>query len=338
MADALANLRAGLIVTRTPLRVSFAGGGTDLAEFYEREAGAVLSTTIDKYVYVTVRPHGELFPERYRINYSETEQTWTVDTIKNDIIRECLRLLQIDTRLYISVVADLPASSGLGSSSSFAVGLLNALHTYKGERVSAIQLAQEACAVEIDILKHPIGKQDQYAAAFGGLNFFSFVPGGGVTIEPQRFPEGGPSAMFRSLMMFWTGITREANSVLVEQRRNTDSKMEELTRMRDHAVQLRSMLASPFRSCELGKLLDETWQLKRGLASTVSNDKSDNWYRRAKAAGASGGKILGAGAGGFLLLAVEPADQQSVRAALSDLQEITAGYEAQGSSLLLPSV
>jgi D-glycero-alpha-D-manno-heptose-7-phosphate kinase len=338
MADTLANLRAGLIVTRTPLRVSFAGGGTDLKEFYERQAGAVLSTTVDKYVYVTVRPHGTLFPERFRINYSETEQTAGVDAIKNDIIRESLKLLEIDSRLYISVVSDLPASSGLGSSSSFAVGLLNALHTYKGERVSAIQLAQEACTVEIDLLRHPIGKQDQYAAAFGGLNFFSFVPGGGVTIEPQRFPGGSPSAMFRSLMMFWTGITRDANSVLVEQKKNTDSKMEELTRMRDHALELRAMLAREFRARDLGRLLDETWQLKRGLASTVSNERIDGWYQRARAAGASGGKILGAGAGGFLLLVVEPPDQQAVREALSDLNEIVAGYEAQGSSLLLPSV
>src|SRR6185503_1573048 len=144
--------------------------------------GAVLSTTIDKYVYVTVRPHGKLFPEKFRINYSETEQTGSVDAIKNDIIRESLRLLGIDTRLYISVVSDLPAASGLGSSSSFAVGLLNALHTYKGERASAGQLAQEACRVEIDVLKHPIGKQDQYAAAFGALNLFSFATDGRVTI------------------------------------------------------------------------------------------------------------------------------------------------------------
>ncbi len=338
MADTLANLRAGLIVTRTPVRVSFVGGGTDLKEFYDQEPGAVLSTTIDKYVYVTVRPHGKLFAEKFRINYSETEQTASIDAIKNDIIRECLRLLEIDTRLYISVVSDLPAASGLGSSSSFAVGLLNALHTYKGERVSASQLAQEACFVEIDVLKHPIGKQDQYAAAFGGLNFFSFAPGGGVTIEPQRLPQGDPSALFSCLMMFWTGITREANSVLVEQKRNTDSKRKELARMRDHAVQMRTMLSGEFRTCELGKLLDETWQLKRGLASTVSSDQIDGWYQRARTAGASGGKILGAGAGGFLLLVVEPPNQQSVREALSELNEIVAGYEAQGSSLLLPSV
>jgi D-glycero-alpha-D-manno-heptose-7-phosphate kinase len=338
MSDALTSLRAGLIVTRTPLRVSFAGGGTDLKEFYDRQGGAVLSTTIDKYVYVTVRPHGELFPERFRINYSETEQTASVDAIKNDIIRECLTLLEIESRLYISVVSDIPAFSGLGSSSSFAVGLLNALHTYKGERVSAIQLAQEACHVEIDVLKHPIGKQDQYAAAFGGLNFFSFVPGGGVTIEPQRFPQDGPSAFFRYLMMFWTGITREAHSVLVEQQKNTGSKVTELARMRDHAVQLRNMLSGEFRTCEFGKLLDETWQLKRGLASTISNERIDGWYQKARNAGAVGGKILGAGAGGFLLLVVEPSNRQSVREALSDLNEIVTGYEAQGSSLLLPSV
>jgi len=337
MGDSLTSARAGLIVTRTPLRISFAGGGTDLPEFYEREAGAVLSTTIDKYVYVTVRTHGELFAEKYRINYSETETTTSVDSIRNDIIRECLRLLKIEMRLYISVVADLPAASGLGSSSSFAVGLLNALHTYKGERVSAIELAQEACHIEIDVLKHPIGKQDQYAAAFGGLNYFSFAPGGGVTIEPQRFPEGGSNLVFSHLMMFWTGIMREANSVLTEQKQNTPSKMEQLIQMRKHAAQLRTMIQGSFRHCDFGRVLDETWQLKRTLASTITNSKIDGWYEKARAAGAVGGKLLGAGAGGFLLLMVDPGHQASVRAALADLKEVVAGYESRGSSLLLPS-
>jgi D-glycero-alpha-D-manno-heptose-7-phosphate kinase len=337
MDDNLRALRAGLIVTRTPLRVSFVGGGTDLADFYTRETGAVLSTTIDKYVYVTVRRHGELFPEKFRINYSETEQTGAIDEIKNDIIRESLRLLGIDTRLYISVVSDLPAASGLGSSSSFAVGLLNALHTYIGNRVSAIQLAQEACRVEIELLKHPIGKQDQYAAAFGGLNFFSFSSDGDVTIEPQRFPKGAPSRFFDHLMMFWTGIMRDANSVLLEQKEKTTSNLSQLRTMRDHARKLREMLKTEFQPCELGKLLDETWKLKRTLASTVSNARIDGWYEKALQAGARGGKLLGAGAGGFLLLVVDPVNRSSVRAALSELSEIAMGYESHGSSLLLPS-
>src|SRR5215204_4405554 len=164
----------GVIVTRTPLRVSFAGGGTDLPEFYRFDDGAVFSTAIDKYVYVTVKRHSELFYEPIRINYSKTEQVNELSEIENGIARECLRLLEIEPPIYISTVADAPASSGLGGSSSFAVGLLNALHAYRGERVSAGQLADEACHIEIKVLGEPIGKQDQYAAAFGGLNFLRF--------------------------------------------------------------------------------------------------------------------------------------------------------------------
>ncbi|HYR89064.1 MAG TPA: GHMP kinase [Terriglobia bacterium] len=337
MVDSLGNLRSGLIVTRTPLRISFAGGGTDLPDFYERQTGAVLSTTINKYVYVTVRRHGDLFPEKYRLNYSETEQALTLDEIKNDIIRECLHLLRIDGPLYVSVVADLPAASGLGSSSSFAVGLLNALHTYRGERVSALQLAQEACQIEIDVLKHPIGKQDQYAAAFGGLNFYTFLTGGSVTIEPHRIPDDAPMRLFSYLMVFWTNIQRDANKVLQEQKENTSSIMEHLIQIRDHAIQLREMMHGRFKPTDFGSVLDATWHCKRRLAKTISNDRIDAWYEKAKAAGAIGGKLLGAGAGGFILLIVEPHRQNDVRNALSDLTEIEIGYESRGSSLLLPS-
>src|SRR5437899_522903 len=175
-----------IVVTRTPLRVSFAGGGTDLADFYERDYGAVFSTAIDKYIFVTVKRHHELFNEPIRINYSSTELVDSLDHIRNNIAREALRLLKIDPPIYISTVGDVPASTGLASSSSFAVGLLNALHAYRGERVSPGQLAEEATKIEIDVLKEPIGKQDQYAVAFGGLNFFRFNPGGAVVVEPVR--------------------------------------------------------------------------------------------------------------------------------------------------------
>jgi D-glycero-alpha-D-manno-heptose-7-phosphate kinase len=337
MVESLARIRSGLIVTRTPLRISFAGGGTDLSDFYDVQPGAVLSTTINKFVYVTLRQHGELFPEKYRINYSETEQTSRLDEIQNDITRECLRLLEIGDRLYISVVGDLPASSGLGSSSSFAVGLLHALHIYRGERVSPVQLAQEACQIEIDILGHPIGKQDQYAAAFGGLNFFSFLSDGGVTIEPYRLPEDSFKKLFSHLMMFWTGIQRDAAAVLREQKRNTESKMELLGSMRDQASQLRMMMNGDFDPAAFGQVLDSTWKLKRQLASTITSDEIDMWYETARVAGAFGGKLLGAGGGGFLLFIVPPAHQDDVREALSDLTDVPAGYESHGTSLLLPS-
>ena len=323
-----------LIVTRTPLRLSFAGGGTDLADFYQTNHGAVLSTSIDKYLYVTLKPHGQLFNEKYRLNYSETEQVQTLDSVKNDIARECLRLLAVDPPIYISTVSDLPANSGLGSSSSFAVGLLNALHAFRGERVSAGQLAEEAAHVEIDVLKRPIGKQDHYAAAFGGLNYFCFWPDGRVTLEPQQPPNGYLNNLFDHLLMFSTAIWRDASSVLTEQKQNSSTNVTQLLAMRDHAQRLCSAVQNGFKPEEFGTVMHATWQLKRQLASGISNDRIDEWYQRAKEAGAWGGKLCGAGGGGFLVFVAAPERHQAVRQALSDLDEVSVAYEAQGSRVL----
>lgn len=326
-----------LVVTRTPLRVSFAGGGTDLPDFYEREYGAVLSTAIDKYIYVTVKKHGDLFDEPIRLNYSKTEQVQQIEEIQNDIARECLRFMKIDPPIYISTVADLPASTGLGGSSSFAVGLLNALHAFRGERVSAGQLAEEASYIEINVLKQPIGKQDQYAAAFGGVNFFCFNPGGSVTVEPQRVSNGWLDDLFDHVMMFWTGLSRDSSSVLLEQKTNTPSKMDFLLRMRGHAHELQLALGNGrCGPVELGRVLDESWHLKRQLASSITNTQIDAWYRVGMESGAEGGKICGAGGGGFLLFIVRPEQQDTVRRSLSNLTEITIRHEVHGSRLLLP--
>ena len=325
-----------MIITRTPLRVSFAGGGTDLPVFYEREYGAVFSTAINKYVYVTAKRHGELFNEPIRLNYSETELVERVGDIENSIARECLRLLEIQPPIYVSVVADLPSASGLGSSSSFAVGLLNAFHAYKGERVSAGQLAEEAAHVEIDVLKRPMGKQDHYAAAYGGLNYFCFLPDGSVTVEPQRLPSRALDDLFTHIMMFWTNLTRDSSSVLSEQQHNTEHKMDDLLAMRGHALQLKALAPDGFDPIEFGRVLDDTWQLKRQLASSITNNRIDTWYRKAMDAGALGGKLCGAGGGGFLLFIVPPERRAAVRETLSELREIAVGYEAQGSRLLFP--
>lgn len=330
--------RPGLVVTRTPLRVSFAGGGTDLPSFYEREYGAVLSTTIDKYLYVTVKRHGGLFNEAFRLNYSQTEQVAQLDEIKNNIARECLRLLQIEPPVYISTVADLPEFSGLGSSSSFAVGLLNALHAFRGERVSAGGLAEEASHVEISVLQRPIGKQDHYAAAFGGLNFFRFQADGGVTVEPQRIASNAVERLFEHLMMFWTGIRRDATVILSEQQRNTPQKLDLLQAMREHAQQLQGLLRNGFDPLEFGRIMDQSWQLKRGLASTITNPRIDAWYEQAKSIGAVGGKLCGAGGGGFLLFVMPPARRAAVQQALRELTEVSIRYEAQGARVLLPFV
>ncbi len=329
--------RPGVVLTRTPLRVSFAGGGTDLADFYERDYGAVLSTAIDKYIYVTVKPHGAVFDEKYRITYSKSESVSTIDEVQNNIARECLRFLQIDPPIYIATVGDLPASTGLGGSSSFAVGLLNALHAFRGERVSAGQLAEEACSIEIDVLKEPIGKQDQYAAAFGGLNFLRFNPGGGVTVEPVRVRNGALKELFSHIMIFWTGHQRDTNQVLSEQKANTARKLDDLFRMREHAHRLHSLICNGhFDTDAFGGVLNETWQAKRQLAHTITNQTIDQWYQRALDAGACGGKICGAGGGGFLLILAKSERQDAVRQALHDLKEVPISYEVHGSQVMLP--
>lgn len=326
-----------LIVTRTPLRISLAGGGTDLAAFYERDYGAVFSTAISNYIYVTVKPHSPLFNEPIRLNYSKSEEVDRIDELENDIARECLRFMEIEPPIYISTVGDHPASSGLGSSSAFAVGLLNALHAYRGERVTDGQLAEEASHIEIDVLGEPIGKQDQYAAAFGGVNFFRFNPGGGVTVEPLQPSQGSLVTLFEHMLMFWTGHQRPAGTVLAEQKKNTASKLESLLAMRGHARELHDLMSNGSIDPGLvGQILDRGWQLKRSLASAITNDSIDGWYQRALEAGASGGKLCGAGGGGCILFVVEPERQDAVREALRDLVEVPVGYEVHGSRVLIP--
>lgn len=333
----MASHQDGVIMTRTPLRVSFAGGGTDLAEFYEREPGAVFSTAIDKYIYVTIKRHGSVFNEAIRLNYSKSEQVQHVDEIENDIARECLRFLAIEPPIYVSTVADLPASTGLGGSSSFAVGLLNALHAFRGERVSAGQLAEEAAHIEIDVLRQPIGKQDQYAAAYGGLNCFSFKAGGAVSVEPQRLHNGGLQALFGSILFFWTGHQRDSSSVLTEQKANTENQLQALLCMRGHARALQELMGNGAVDVgQFGRILHESWGLKRSLASKISNQDIDHWYEAAMAAGAAGGKLCGAGGGGFLLFVVKPERQNAVRRALASLVEVPVAPEAHGSQVCAP--
>ncbi|HET9717866.1 MAG TPA: GHMP kinase [Pseudolabrys sp.] len=330
--------KANIVVTRTPLRISFAGGGTDLPDFYEVEEGAVLSAAVDKYVFVTVKRHSEIFNEPIRINYSRTEQVNAVSEIENNIARECLKLLDIGPPIFISTVADVPASTGMGGSSAFAVGLLNALHAYRGERVTAGQLAEEACYIERDVLKEPIGKQDQYAAAFGGLNLLRFGRGGRVTVEPQAAVNGSVAYLFSNLMMFWTGHQRSAASVLNEQRSNTSRNLEVLRHMRDSAYEMRALCSgTQIDLTELGQAFHRGWLMKRGLASGITTSEIDRHYARAIEAGAEGGRLCGAGGGGFLMFVVKPEKREAVRQALSGLALLPLAYEVHGSRVLYPS-
>jgi D-glycero-alpha-D-manno-heptose-7-phosphate kinase len=323
------------VTTITPLRVSFAGGGTDLPDFYRKHGGAVVSTAIDKYIYVTVKQHSPLFNETYRLSYSKTEHVERLDDIENDIARECLRLIPLEPPLFISTAADLPAQSGLGSSSSFAVGLLYALHVMRGEEVSAGQLAEEACQVEIGMLRRPIGKQDQFAAAYGGCNYIAFANDDRVTMEHLWLPSDMMNVIFRNSMLFWTGMQRDASAILDEQKTNIANKTQTLMAMRDMALKCRKDLVDGIRDIDaFGKMLDEGWRAKRTLASKIAPQAIDDIYQKALDAGAIGGKITGAGGGGFLFLMVPESRQDSVRAALSGLRDIKLGYEPRGARIL----
>lgn len=325
------------IVASAPFRISFAGGGTDLPAFYEREGGAVFSCAIDQHVYVTVKRLSRFFEDNYRLNYSQTEIVAKVEDIENSIIRACLMLLPVPPPLYIGVIADVPTCSGLGASSSFAVSLLAALHVLRGERVSPAQLAAEAVKVEIELLGQPIGKQDQYVAAWGGLNYMSFEPNGLVNVESQPLPASALKQLFDSILMFWTGISRDAGKVLESQNQNTGSNIEVLRHMKAQARQLRDMTMTGLDVDAFGAVLAEGWEFKRTLSNSISNDQIDNWYRAGMEAGAYGGKLCGAGGGGFLMFVAPRERHAGIRRELSHLRELRVQYEPLGARVVLPS-
>jgi len=321
------------------LRISFFGGGTDLEDYYSQNSyGAVLSTTINKFVYVTVKRHGDLFNERYRLNYSKTETVSELEDIENEIGREALRLLNIRPPIYISTVADVPAGSGLGSSSTFAVGLVNALRGFQGTRTTSGELAEMACQIEIRVLRKPIGKQDQYATAFGGLNYIRFYSDNSTSITPINFRRAALHTLFDNFLLFWTGVTRDAGHVLSEQKANIAAKSSYLGQMRDMADSGAKLIQEGTMKIEMfGEMLDAAWKLKRRLASGISNANIDEWYERALKAGAYGGKLCGAGGGGFILVCAPRERHDAIRAALSELREVPTSFEPFGSTVLFQS-
>ena len=323
------------VTTITPQRLSFAGGGTDFADFYLHHGGAVVSATIDKFVYDKVKRHSELFDEKYRLSYSLTEHVDDLELIKNDIARECLRFLNVDPPLFISTTSDLPVSSGLGSSSSFAVGLLLALHSLRGETVTAGQLAEEACHIEIDVLGKPIGKQDQYAAAFGGINFYEFMKDGRVRVEALWNRVTDLQELFDSGTLYWTGVQRRAEDVLGEQQKNIPSQIEALKEMTELAKSCRlSFLNSENLVGDIASIVNQGWAYKRNYASTVSSSTLEDGIARAIAAGAHGAKIAGAGGGGFLYVLARDRDKESVTKALSPMSPVSFQYCQFGSKVL----
>jgi D-glycero-alpha-D-manno-heptose-7-phosphate kinase len=323
-----------MIITRTPFRISFAGGGTDLAEFYRHEAGAVVSTAINRYMYIIVN---QRFTDAIRVSYyARTEIVDSVDEIRHPLVREALRLVGIDRGIEIASVADVHAGAGLGSSGSFTVGLLNALYAYKGALKSAEELAREACHIEIDILGEPVGKQDQYIAAYGGFRYFQFNPDNSVTTEPVIWSTEAKDEVEQNLLLMYTGDVHEAGSILQEQKEKTrqPGKMASLIKMRDIALDLKDRLNNNAEADIFGDILHRGWQLKKELASGISNEKIDEYYRRAQDAGALGGKLLGAGGGGFLLLYCPKEKQSQVKKTLSDLQSLEFSFEPEGSKII----
>jgi D-glycero-alpha-D-manno-heptose-7-phosphate kinase len=320
-----------MIISRTPFRVSFVGGGTDLPAFYRLEEGAVISATINKYVFITVNRR---FDDTLRVSYSKTEIVERVGDVQHPLFRETMRFTGADSGLEVTSIADIPAGTGLGSSSSFTVGLLHALHAFQGRYKTAVELAQAACDLEIGILGEPIGKQDQYAAAFGGLRRYRFNPDGTVFVDPVICSSEIKAALFSHLMFFYLGGCRDARQVLEQQARNTERKMEHLRKIRCLVDVFWQTLVRGDPTVTIGELLHQAWLAKKELADNISNQRIDQYYDRARAAGALGGKVLGAGMGGFLLLFCEPAKQQAVRDALRELREVHLGFEPEGSKII----
>jgi D-glycero-alpha-D-manno-heptose-7-phosphate kinase len=320
-----------MIITQTPLRISFLGGGTDFRGFYEREEGCVLNSAIDKCIFVIVK---ERFDDKIRVGYTRTEMVDRLDDVQHDLVREAMRKTGITHKIEISTMGDIPsAGTGLGSSSTVTVGTLNAMHLYLGEVRNAATLAREACEIEIDVLGQPIGKQDQYIVAHGGLRFIRFKPDESVIVEKVDLPDEARRSLSRNLMLFYTGITRSASTVLKEQVSNIDDRFEVLRKMKQLAVEARECLERQAFH-EFGDLLHQGWEYKKQLASGISNGRLDDMYGVARQAGAIGGKITGAGGGGFLLLYCPMERQDEVRKALSHLRELPFTLERDGSKAI----
>lgn len=317
-----------MIITQTPLRISFVGGGTDIAEFYTKEGGAVVSSAIDKYVYVIVK---ERFDKMIYLNWMKKEIVDRVDKIEHELIREAMKKTGVLGGVEITTLSDIPAEgSGLGSSSSITVGLLHTLYLYQGIPVSAEKLAQEACEIEIEILGKPIGKQDQYIAAYGGLRLFRFNKDHTVAVNTPKISSETLINLNQNLLLFFTGKTRKADDILKKQIKNIDNKIMVLKKMRDQSDKLLDSLDRDDTDY-LGKALEVSWKFKKKLSHDITNPEIDKMYEKAKKAGARGGKIAGAGGGGFLLLFVPLKKQNAVRSALKDYREMSFNLERDGS-------
>lgn len=322
-----------MIIVRTPLRISFVGGGSDLKNFYAHANGKVICTAIDKFVYAIVK---ERFDDMIYINYSKKETVDNVDDIRHDLVREAMKMTGVESGVEITTLADIPSSgSGLGSSSSITVALLHALYTYRNHLVTAEQLAADACRIEIDIMGKPIGRQDQYAAAYGGINKFTFCANDMTQRDPIQMTGPIRRKFSSSLLLYYTGITRSANEILSMQKTNllstqTFQTMQQMVSLVDPFTD--AMRQGDILTC--AELMDKNWQMKQKMAAGISNDRIGEMYRTARKAGALAGKIAGAGGGGFLLLLVPREKQNDVFEALKNYRELPFMFSESGSKVI----
>lgn len=323
-----------MIISQTPYRVSFAGGGTDLPAFYRQESGAVLSVAVRKHMYVAL---SRRFESSVRVAYSKTEIAPTRDEVQHTIVKAALELVDLGPHMEIVTIGDVPAGTGMGSSSTLTVGLLNALYAFKGQIRSAKSLAEEACRIEIDMLGKPIGKQDQYAAAFGGLNYIRFNPDESVDVQPVPTAAETLAELERRIIVLYTEKKRDADTILQKQSDGTADRMRVLRDMRDLASEMRGVIAGRANLDEFARLLHVGWELKRSLGFGISDDSIDQAYEAARRAGAQGGKLLGAGGGGFLLLIAPPERHAAIREALGNPRDLAFGIDRLGSRIIFIS-
>ena len=323
-----------MVISRTPYRISFFGGGTDYAAWYREHGGAVLATTINKYCYLTCRHLPPFFDHRFRLVYSKIEDCLRVDDIQHAAVRETLRFLGIDRGLEIHHDGDLPARSGMGSSSSFTVGLLHALHALEGRLPSHRQLAFESIAIERDRLKETVGSQDQVSAAYGGFNHITFLQNGEISVRPMTLPRERIAELESHLLLFFTGISRTASVVADSFASHLQDRRRELRILKDMVDESLSIITGRQDILAFGELLHESWQAKKGLSPRVSSPIIDDIYARARAAGAVGGKLIGAGGGGFMLLFAPPAQHPAIKNALSPLLHVPFAFEHAGSQII----
>jgi D-glycero-alpha-D-manno-heptose-7-phosphate kinase len=323
----------GMIITRTPLRVGLVGGGTDLPDYYREHGGRVLNAAIDKYVYVVVK---QRFDDDIYVNYSSKEIVSRVEDLQHELVREALHMTGIRGGVEITTLSDIPSSggSGLGSSSAVTVGLLQALFTYQGRQLTAAELADRACAIEIDRCRKPIGKQDQYAAAYGGVCDIRFGPGDRVVVDQLALTPQVRRKVQEELLLFFTGVTRSANSILSEQTANIADRLPQLHQLRDLAGDAATGLRDGDVDA-LGVAMNKSWAAKRELASGVSTSQIDEAVEAAISAGATGAKVTGAGGGGFLLVVCPLENQRRVREQLAHLRELPISIEPFGSRVIL---